>query len=84
MTAKKKQADAKVATAETYEGNSAPPERTSAKHYYHNGVVTLILTPEEYEAGGYAMQAFIDRGPVDERIDGVVEDAPAEGDKEEK
>lgn len=82
MTAKKK-TEAKVATAETYEGNSAPPKRTSDKHFYYNGVATLVLTPEEFEEGGYAMQAFVDRGPADgSRIDGVVDDSPKEEDGE--
>jgi TolA-binding protein len=72
MTAKNTK---KTTTAKSYEGNSNPPKQTGEKRRYYNGVTTLILTEEEFEQGGYAMQAFIDRGPVDERIDGVVDDS---------
>jgi len=78
MTAKKKndRDESKVATAAAYEGNSNPPKRTNEKRFYYNGVVTLVLTPEEFEEGGYAMQAFVDRGPADgSRIDGTVDDS---------
>ena len=84
MTPRKKKQDveAEVTTAAAYEGNSAPPEQEAGKRRYFNGVKTLILTPQEFEEGGYAMQAFIDRGPVDERIDGAVADAPDEDEDE--
>jgi TolA-binding protein len=74
MTAKK--TEKKTTTAKAYEGNSNPPKMTGEKRKYYNGVTTLILTEDEFERGGYAMQAFVDRGPVDERIDGVVDDSP--------
>lgn len=78
MTASKKK---QTTTAKAYEGNSAPPERTDGKRIYYNGVTHLVMTEAEFEAGGYAHQAFIDRGPADERIDGVVTDSPEDEDE---
>lgn len=79
MTAQKKK---QTTTAKAYEGNSAAPKRTPEKRIYYNGVTHLIMTEAEFEQGGYAHQAFIDRGPADERIDGVVTDSPT--DEEDK
>ena len=42
-------------------------------YVYSNGVTDIVMTPQEFERGGYAMQAFVRIGPADpdSRVDGA-------------